>query len=51
MDRTLVIVEIGVNHNGDSQIKRGTFVGSNTTISNGITVDENSVISTGKFIK
>ena len=37
--------------NGDSKIKKGTFIGSNATISNGITINENSIISAGEFVK
>lgn len=37
--------------NGDSIVKRGTFIGSNATISNGITIEKNSIISAGKFVK
>ena len=37
--------------NGDSAIGKGTFLGSNATVSNGVTIEENSVISAGKFIK
>lgn len=37
--------------NGDSIVKRGTFIGSNATISNGITIEENSIISAGKFVR
>ncbi len=37
--------------NGDSVIKRGTFVGSNTAISHGVVVEKDSIIGAGKFIK
>ena len=37
--------------NGDSIVKRGTFIGSNATISNSITIEENSIISAGKFVR
>ena len=37
--------------NGDSEVGRGSFIGSNATISNGISIKENSIISAGEFIK
>jgi sugar O-acyltransferase (sialic acid O-acetyltransferase NeuD family) len=37
--------------NGGAYVKRGSFIGSNATISNYIVIDENSIVSAGKFIK
>lgn len=37
--------------NGDTTVKRGSFVGSNATVAHGICIPENSVISAGTFIK
>jgi sugar O-acyltransferase (sialic acid O-acetyltransferase NeuD family) len=44
-------VSTGAIVNGDSIVKRGTFVGSNATISNSITIEENSIISASKFVR
>ena len=37
--------------NGDTVVGKGTFIGSNATISNGITIAEQSIINAGDFIK
>jgi len=37
--------------NGGVHVKRGSFIGSNATILNHIVIEENSVVSAGKFIK
>jgi acetyltransferase-like isoleucine patch superfamily enzyme len=36
--------------NGDTVVGRGSFIGSNATISNGISIKENSIISAGVFV-
>lgn len=44
-------ISTGAIVNGDCIVSRETFIGSNATISNGVTIPPNSIISAGEFVK